>query len=749
MAKGRRFHNRNKSFAQKRREKEQAEANPKKEVRRQATYAEIVRENKDFEQYYKAQKICPNAEWDSMLASLKKDLPTAFRITNCSPGEAKALLSIVESKFFKELVNDQETPDEDKVAPICLPWYPERMGWQLQLSRKDIRRSQAFSKLHQFLIMETAGGNISRQEAVSMIPPLLLDVQTHHKVLDMCAAPGSKTAQIIEMIHAADSNPVPSGLVVANDVDNNRCYMLVHQAKRLNSPCAIIINHDASVMPNILYTDPEGKKVPIKFDRILCDVPCTGDGTMRKNPDIWTKWTPSNGNNLHGIQYRIVKRGVEMLAVGGKIAYSTCSLNPLEDEAVIQRLIVETEGAVQLVDVSKEVSALKYAPGLSYWRPASKDNLDGYTSFEEVPDKWKTQVRPQMFPVGDANHHLERCLRLLPHQQDTGGFFIAILEKVRPLPSEQIKLDREAAYKASLVEEASEKSANPEEANAAESAGAVGNGKHALDPEPSANSPSAEPPNKKRKRQPRGFKEDPFIFFTEEEPVWPAIRDFYEISPSLPTDCLLTRCLVGKKKIIYFTSPMVKNIVQSNEKNLKIINTGVKSFVRCDNKVMGCAFRLGQEGLSSIKSFIGEKRKLRVTREELVSILNNSTPEKPCDFSVLRPETQEVLKKEDFGVGSCLLELQDDLPLSLVGWRGKSSIRAYVSGSDLVHYLRLLGADVSKFEVNKFEKKVSESEPNGNEVENVDGEDTETHTDTPATNETTPTAEPAVEPMAV
>jgi tRNA and rRNA cytosine-C5-methylases len=71
----------------------------------------------------------------------------------------------------------------------------------------------------------------------------------------MCAAPGSKTAQIIEMIHAADSNPVPSGLVVANDVDNNRCYMLVHQAKRLNSPCAIITNHDASVMPNVLYTD--------------------------------------------------------------------------------------------------------------------------------------------------------------------------------------------------------------------------------------------------------------------------------------------------------------------------------------------------------------------------------------------------------------------------------------------------------------------------------------------------------------
>lgn len=95
----------------------------------------------------------------------------------------------------------------------------------------------------------------------------------------MCAAPGSKTAQLIESLHATD-NPIPEGFVVANDVDNNRCYMLVHQAKRLNSPCFIVINQDSSCMPPFMAVD--GKE--IKFDRILCDVPCTGDGTLRKNP---------------------------------------------------------------------------------------------------------------------------------------------------------------------------------------------------------------------------------------------------------------------------------------------------------------------------------------------------------------------------------------------------------------------------------------------------------------------------------
>lgn len=69
----------------------------------------------------------------------------------------------------------------------------------------------------------------------------------------MCAAPGSKTAQLIEMLHAAQrpGDPPPQGFVIANDMDNTRCYMLVHQAKRLSSPCVVITNHDASQLPNM------------------------------------------------------------------------------------------------------------------------------------------------------------------------------------------------------------------------------------------------------------------------------------------------------------------------------------------------------------------------------------------------------------------------------------------------------------------------------------------------------------------
>jgi multisite-specific tRNA:(cytosine-C5)-methyltransferase len=74
---------------------------------------------------------------------------------------------------------------------------------------------------------------------------------------------------------------------------------------------------------------------PLLFDRILCDVPCSGDGTMRKNLGIWKTWQPMDGNGLHGLQLRILQRAMKMLAPQGRIVYSTCSLNPVENEAVV------------------------------------------------------------------------------------------------------------------------------------------------------------------------------------------------------------------------------------------------------------------------------------------------------------------------------------------------------------------------------------------------------------------------------
>ncbi|GFH09075.1 SAM_MT_RSMB_NOP domain-containing protein, partial [Haematococcus lacustris] len=210
-------------------------------------------------------------------------------------------------------------------------------------------------------------GSISRQEAVSMVPPLFLDVHPHHKlltcqVLDMCAAPGSKTFQLLEAVHGSTGAPAPAPLpvladqpvqatdpaiphvanstsskearfVVANDADYQRCQLLTHQLKRMCSPCLLVANHSAEFFP-FVKSGPNQQQ-PLRFDRILCDVPCSGDGTMRKAPDIWRRWSVTSGNGLHIMQLRIAMHGCRMLQVGGLLVYSTCTFNPIEDEAVV------------------------------------------------------------------------------------------------------------------------------------------------------------------------------------------------------------------------------------------------------------------------------------------------------------------------------------------------------------------------------------------------------------------------------
>ena len=423
-----------------------------------------------------------------MMAVMKTDLPASFRITG-TRSQANALLRIIESKYFSELTKAKECGG-DVVVPTLLPWYPDRLAYQLNVTRKDIRRQEIYFRLHNFLVAETECGAISRQETVSMLPPLVLGVEPHHKVLDMCAAPGSKTAQLIEGLHSGPANKLPSGLVVANDSDNSRCYMLTHQAKRLQSPCLIITNHDASCLPNLQTSSGSN----LKFDRVLADVPCTGDGTMRKNPDIWPKWNPKNSHSLHGLQHRIGRRGLELLAVGGRLVYSTCSLNPVENEAVVARLVTEAGGAVRVVEVgntffffalfsslkvSSKVEGLSFVPGLTSWQCTSKEG-DLYSTWSEVPENLqKTVIRPEHFPTEDDEvlQQLKRCVRVLPHLQNTGGFFVALLEKVEALPWES---KREKVF-----EETEKKEVEKKE----------------------------EPPTKKKRFW--GFKEDPFIYCKE------------------------------------------------------------------------------------------------------------------------------------------------------------------------------------------------------------------------------------------
>ncbi|XP_001371426.2 RNA cytosine C(5)-methyltransferase NSUN2 isoform X1 [Monodelphis domestica] len=680
-------------------------------------YPEIIKENKLFEHYYQELNIVPEGEWEQFMQALREPLPATLRITGYKC-HAKEILHCLKNKYFKEL--EDLVVDGQKVeVPQPLSWYPEELAWHTNLSRKILRKSPQLEKFHQFLVSETESGNISRQEAVSMIPPLLLNVQPHHKILDMCAAPGSKTAQLIEMLHADMNVSFPEGFVIANDVDNKRCYLLVHQAKRLSSPCIMVVNHDASSIPR-LQIDMNGKKEVLFYDRILCDVPCSGDGTMRKNIDVWKKWTTLNSLQLHGLQLRIATRGVEQLAEGGRMVYSTCSLNPIEDEAVIASLLEKSEGALELADVSSELPGLKWMPGITQWKVMTKDG-QWFADWKDVPQSRHTQIRPTMFPPkGQENlkkMNLERCLRILPHHQNTGGFFVAVLVKKSSMPwnKRQPKLQRKfpvdtgeavesgpsvpvdvtasAPKETSLIAAAcAETSDRP--ITETEQGQTIQRTQHLETDLNKKDGVCGPPPSKKMKLF--GFKEDPFVFIPEDDPLFPPIQNFYSLAPSFPKMNLLTRTQEGKKRQLYMVSKELRNVLLNNSERMKVINTGIKVWSRNnDGEQFGCAFRLAQEGIYTLYPFINS-RIIVVCIEDIKILLTQENP----FFSKFSSETSRQAK--DMAKGSIVLKYEPDAqkpdtlqcPIVLCGWRGKTSIRAFVPKNERLHYLRMMGVEV-------------------------------------------------------
>ncbi|GBP79516.1 hypothetical protein EVAR_58527_1 [Eumeta japonica] len=125
---GRRNRNVNK-FAQRKRDRKEQAKNPikKPDEDNRKHYEDIVRENASFEEYYKGQNVCPQVEWNTFMQTLKENLPTAFRITG-SKGEADALLNIIKSEYFAEILNKKSKEEitsepQEEIKPITLPWY--------------------------------------------------------------------------------------------------------------------------------------------------------------------------------------------------------------------------------------------------------------------------------------------------------------------------------------------------------------------------------------------------------------------------------------------------------------------------------------------------------------------------------------------------------------------------------------------------------------------------------------------------
>ncbi|SDK73280.1 RsmB/NOP family class I SAM-dependent RNA methyltransferase [Natronorubrum texcoconense] len=257
-----------------------------------------------------------------------------------------------------------ETLDEDGVAYEQADWNPRVLRLETDSP------GSTWTSFHGF----THG-----QEEVSAVPPVVLDPQPGERVWDCCAAPGGKATQIAALMD-------DRGTVVANDNNLGRISALRFNAERLGATNLAVTVDDAR--------NYSLKRFPFdEFDRTLVDAPCSCEGTIRKNPDALDNWSEGHISSIAGIQKGILRRAIQATREGGTVVYSTCTFAPEENEAVVQHALEAESCRVVDFDIG-----LEHSPGLTEWKDETFDES------------------------------LERAIRIYPHQNDTGGFFVAKLE---------------------------------------------------------------------------------------------------------------------------------------------------------------------------------------------------------------------------------------------------------------------------------------------------------------------------------
>ena len=287
----------------------------------------------------------------------------------------------------------------EEVGATRIPWFTgPGSAWEM-----PFERGSAVGETKKIMTSLHDTGRITRQEAVSMLPVLGLGPSPGESILDLCASPGSKTTQICE--HLGDT-----GAVIANEIISGRVNTLVTNVQRHGSRSAVVVQHDGRHFP----------KVPGSgFDGSLVDVPCTGSGTTRKNPDVWGKWRPSAGRSLNSLQFDILRRAIAITKPGGRIVYSTCSLDPVENEAVVARALAG--GDVSVVPARELLPGVPSEDGVSDW-----PRLDDSGELSEWDPLEENMMPPQDEVIASQ---LENCLRVWNDAIRGGGFFLAVLEK--------------------------------------------------------------------------------------------------------------------------------------------------------------------------------------------------------------------------------------------------------------------------------------------------------------------------------
>ena len=282
-------------------------------------------------------------------------------------------------KFRKEALKFRKKSIRVNTLKVSVKDFIKEMSW-LNLETISWCKEGFFVNSERTDLGNLAGhglGYFYVQEASSMVPVEVLNPKPGEIVLDMAAAPGSKTTQIAAKMKN-------QGLLMANDNNYNRMK-------------ALTMNLQRSGVLNCFSTLVEGRFIKgFEFDKILLDAPCSGTGTLNKSPRTILEWNPFGVKRLAGIQKQLIKTAFNNLKVGGELVYSTCTLEPEEDEGVVNYLLENFDNAkVQKINLDIKSSS----PVLEF----------GGKKFDKS---------------------IKNCLRIWPQDNGTDGFFVAKIKKV-------------------------------------------------------------------------------------------------------------------------------------------------------------------------------------------------------------------------------------------------------------------------------------------------------------------------------
>lgn len=265
----------------------------------------------------------------------------------------------------------------------------EEKGWKLKQPFKEIGHDEIFvleNRLKPGELGKTKEhllGYYYVQEISSMLPLLALDVKENETLLDLCASPGSKTTQAASMMKN-------TGLIIANEVSLGRIGILNSNLEKCGVMNSIVTRKEGGSLCERLL-----KKSNLKFDKILVDAPCSGEGTLRKSPKTFLMWNKKMILNISKIQKRLAASAIKLLKVGGEMIYSTCTLAPEEDEEVVDFLLKNFDLQIESIKLP-----IKMRCGVCEWEGKQ------------------------------YNKEVSKACRLYPQDNNTDGFFLCKIKKL-------------------------------------------------------------------------------------------------------------------------------------------------------------------------------------------------------------------------------------------------------------------------------------------------------------------------------